>query len=288
MTEALRALGSTLHVHSVRTSSTFFHQLYSPVKKSSRCPPHEETPHLNMTTTTSTWMWVALPPTWRDFLSLRHSKVSGGTQFCTFDKENVNNNPSSSYDYCREHTPLPDICHNRHNQRWCTFFFKPVPFFAQITQNVGLFWPILAVLLWIWTFWCTFTGLNNHCMTRPKFWPKPITRPNFRIPKPWLVFRDQIFRNRGFFLRPNFLKSILRLFFPHQIFLNQNRNPQKIDKSLKTETGYKTFEYEGWRGIIQSPIPSNILLRSSSTHSNSVLTGLTNIYRHTCMLTQNM
>ena len=121
MTEALRALGSTLHVHSVRTSSTFFHQLYSPVKKSSRCPPHEETPHLNMTTTTSTWMWVALPPTWRDFLSLRHSKVSGGTQFCTFDKENVNNNPSSSYDYCREHTPLPDICHNRHNQRWYIF-----------------------------------------------------------------------------------------------------------------------------------------------------------------------
>ena len=37
--------------------------------------------------------------------------------------------------YCR---PIADSCHNR---RWCTLF-KPVPFFAQRTQNFGLFWPI--------------------------------------------------------------------------------------------------------------------------------------------------
>ena len=34
--------------------------------------------------------------------------------------------------------PTADICNNR---RWCTYF-KPVPFFAQRTQNFGLFWPI--------------------------------------------------------------------------------------------------------------------------------------------------
>ena len=35
---------------------------------------------------------------------------------------------------------IADFCHNWHNQQWCTFFFKTVPFLAQITQNFGLFW----------------------------------------------------------------------------------------------------------------------------------------------------
>ena len=44
--------------------------------------------------------------------------------------------------YKQSSTPIADIGHNRHIRQWCTFF-KPVPFFAQRTQNLNLFWPIL-------------------------------------------------------------------------------------------------------------------------------------------------
>ena len=36
---------------------------------------------------------------------------------------------------------IADICHNRHNWRWC-LFFKPVPFFVERTRNFGQSWPI--------------------------------------------------------------------------------------------------------------------------------------------------
>ena len=42
--------------------------------------------------------------------------------------------------------PRADICHHRDHWRWYTFF-KPVPFSAQRTRNLGLFWPIWAFLL---------------------------------------------------------------------------------------------------------------------------------------------
>ena len=42
-----------------------------------------------------------------------------------------------------ESSAMADICHHRHRRWFTCFFFKPVPFFAQRTQNVNLFWPIL-------------------------------------------------------------------------------------------------------------------------------------------------
>ena len=50
----------------------------------------------------------------------------------------------------------------------------------------------------------------------------------------FFLFRDQIFRNRDFFPRPNFSKTEAETFFRNQIF--RNRNPQKFGKSLETET----------------------------------------------------
>ena len=38
-----------------------------------------------------------------------------------------------------------DICPHRHHWQWCTFF-KLVPFVAQRMRNLGLSWPILAIL----------------------------------------------------------------------------------------------------------------------------------------------
>ena len=46
-------------------------------------------------------------------------------------------------------TCIAHIRYNRHNLRWCTFFML-VPFFEQIARNVGLFRPILAILLQIY------------------------------------------------------------------------------------------------------------------------------------------
>ena len=40
---------------------------------------------------------------------------------------------------------IADICPHRHHWRWCTFF-KLVPFVAQRMRNLGLSWPILAIL----------------------------------------------------------------------------------------------------------------------------------------------
>ena len=44
---------------------------------------------------------------------------------------------------------IADICHNRHNRRWCTLL-EPVPFFPQRMQNFDLFWPIWAILLLVY------------------------------------------------------------------------------------------------------------------------------------------
>ena len=44
---------------------------------------------------------------------------------------------------------IADICHNRHNRPWCTFF-KPVP----------------CLIANLCIFWCTFTGLNNAVVSQ--------------------------------------------------------------------------------------------------------------------------
>ena len=40
---------------------------------------------------------------------------------------------------------IAEIGCNRHKQRWCTFF-EPIYFLAWRTRNLGLFWPVLAIL----------------------------------------------------------------------------------------------------------------------------------------------
>ena len=53
----------------------------------------------------------------------------------------------------------------------------------------------------------------------------------------FFIFRDQTFRNRDFFPRPNFFET--ETFFRNQIFLN--RNPQRFGKSFETE-----MSISGW------------------------------------------
>ena len=82
---------------------------------------------------------------------------------------------------------------------------------------------------------------QNHWMTIPIFWPKPIPRlffsdTKFSETKTETFFWNKIFqnRNRCFFPRPNSPKP--RLFFRDQIFQNRNCYFLSETKFSKTET----------------------------------------------------
>ena len=95
---------------------------------------------------------------------------------------------------------------------------------------------------------------EQHWMTIPKFWPKPIPR---------LFLRYQIFRNgnRAFFPRPNFFETDTflprpnfpkpkpRLFSETKFFRNRNRNPQRFGKSFETEKFRNRNVNLWWRGV---------------------------------------
>ena len=67
-----------------------------------------------------------------------------------------------------EVSSIAHISHHRHHRRWCTFF-NPVPFFAQRTRNLGLFWSIGAVLMHIYALLgALIIGLNSGVV--PKNW----------------------------------------------------------------------------------------------------------------------
>ena len=58
-------------------------------------------------------------------------------------------------------TSIADICHN-HTTGGGVIFFELVYVLAKTTQNFGLLWPILTILLQIYAlFVVLFTGLNN-------------------------------------------------------------------------------------------------------------------------------
>ena len=66
--------------------------------------------------------------------------VANSSNFwCTFYR------PKWCGDEMGETIIIADICHNRHNRRWCTFF-KTVYFLAKRTRNFGPFWLVWAIL----------------------------------------------------------------------------------------------------------------------------------------------
>ena len=55
---------------------------------------------------------------------------------------------------------IADICHNHHNQWWCTFF-KPVPILHRERESLAYFGQFGLFVANLLTFWCICTGLNN-------------------------------------------------------------------------------------------------------------------------------
>ena len=83
-----------------------------------------------------------------------------------------------------------------------------------------------------WDLYGTISGLWSQLGPSPKFGTS--LRALFLL-FGFFLFRDQIFRNRDFFPRPNFFETETETFFRNQIFRNRHRNPQRFGKSFETE-----------------------------------------------------